>query len=214
MCSSDELKKESHIFISKVGLWLRPWKHLTISEFACIWDFLSKFYFFLLFFFKQKLWLGPVVLWIIHYAGIACWLDSWTHDQKVAISNLGRNDRRIFFSRVNFVHWLFIWCALHLRFTAVACKRSQSFCQKSRWQVRPQHAYTLWPNEPLSRQLTRNLAGKTGPQSSQLAESLWTNPGINSGISVRKRFRLKVCKQRHFPAISWSTDMTAPQDQS
>ena len=35
-------------------------------------------------------------------------------------------------------------------------------------------------------ELTRNLSGSIRPQSSQLAEPLWTNPGINSGISVRE----------------------------
>ena len=49
---------------------------------------------------------------------------------------------------------------------------------------------------PLSRQsvcrnlsgneLTRNLSGNIRPQSSQLAEPLWTDPGIKSGTSVRE----------------------------
>ena len=34
-------------------------------------------------------------------------------------------------------------------------------------------------------ELTRNLSGKIRLQSSQLAEPLWTDPGIKSGISVR-----------------------------
>ena len=33
--------------------------------------------------------------------------------------------------------------------------------------------------------LTCNLSGNTYPQSSQLAEPLWTDPGLKSGISVR-----------------------------
>ena len=36
-------------------------------------------------------------------------------------------------------------CPLHTRISAVARKRSQSFCQKCRWQVTPKHAYTLDP---------------------------------------------------------------------
>ena len=40
---------------------------------------------------------------------------------------------------------------------------------------------TLSANE-----LTRNSSGNTRPQSSQLAKQLWTNPGVKSGISVRK----------------------------
>ena len=35
-------------------------------------------------------------------------------------------------------------------------------------------------------ELTRNSPGNTQPQSSQLAEPLWTDPGIKSGISVRE----------------------------
>ena len=35
-------------------------------------------------------------------------------------------------------------------------------------------------------ELARNSSGNTQPQSSQLAEPLWTDPGIKSGISVRE----------------------------
>ena len=35
-------------------------------------------------------------------------------------------------------------------------------------------------------ELTRNLSENIRPQSSQLAEPLWTDPSINSGISVRE----------------------------
>ena len=33
-------------------------------------------------------------------------------------------------------------------------------------------------------ELTRNLSGKTWSQSSQLAEPVWTDPGLKSGIDV------------------------------
>ena len=33
-------------------------------------------------------------------------------------------------------------------------------------------------------ELTRNLSGNIRPQWSQLAEPLWTDPGLKSGISV------------------------------
>ena len=33
---------------------------------------------------------------------------------------------------------------------------------------------------------TRNLSGNARPQSSQLVEPLWTDPGLKSGISVRE----------------------------
>ena len=35
-------------------------------------------------------------------------------------------------------------------------------------------------------ELTRNSSGNTRSQLSQLAEPLWNNPGLKSGISVRK----------------------------
>ena len=38
---------------------------------------------------------------------VACWLECRTCDQKVVSSNPCRSDRRIFFSTVNFVCWLF-----------------------------------------------------------------------------------------------------------
>ena len=39
-------------------------------------------------------------------------------------------------------------CVIYLSFTAVARKRSRSFCQKCRWQLTAKHAYTLrmWLN--------------------------------------------------------------------
>ena len=36
-------------------------------------------------------------------------------------------------------------------------------------------------------ELTGNTSGNTWPQSSQLAEPLWTDPGIKNGISVREQ---------------------------
>ena len=38
-----------------------------------------------------------------------------------------------------------IQCLFHPCVTAVARERPWSFCQKSRWQVTPKHAYTLDP---------------------------------------------------------------------
>ena len=92
-----------------------------------------------------------------------------------------------------------IRCPFHPLVTAVARKRS--FCQKFGWQFTPTHAYTLDPSKSewadyavvqaesgnLSRnELTHNSSGNTQLQSSQLAEPRWTNPGVKSGISVRK----------------------------
>ena len=94
-----------------------------------------------------------------------------------------------------------IRCPSHPRVTAVARKRPRPFCQKCRWQVTPKHAYTLDPSKSewadysavqaecgnLSRnELTRNSRGNTRSGSSQLAEPLWTDPGVKNGISLRE----------------------------
>ena len=85
--------------------------------------------------------------------------------------------------------------------TTVARKRPRSFCQRCRWQVRPKHANTLDPNTSewadyvavqawcgnlSGNELTCKSAGNTQTQSSQLAEPLWTDTGLKSGISVRR----------------------------
>ena len=50
----------------------------------------------------------------------------------------------LFFSRVNVLCWLLFRYALHPHVTAVARKRSRSFCQKCRlWQVTAKHTSTL-----------------------------------------------------------------------
>ena len=76
-------------------------------------------------------------------AGIAQWLERRTRDRKVAGSNPRRSGGRIFFFRVNFLCWLLFRYPFHPRVTAVARKRSRSFCQKCRWPVTAKHAYTL-----------------------------------------------------------------------
>ena len=76
-------------------------------------------------------------------AGIAQWFECQIHDWKVASSNPCRSSRRIFFSRVDFLCWLLFWYPVHPRVTAVARKRSRSFCQKCMGQVTANHAFTL-----------------------------------------------------------------------
>ena len=95
----------------------------------------------------------------------------------------------------------FMRCTFLPHITTVARKRPWSFCQKYRWQVTSKHAYTLDPMRSewadpatvqaqcgnLSRnELTCNSSGNTQPQLFQLAEPLWTDPGIKSGISAHK----------------------------
>ena len=94
-----------------------------------------------------------------------------------------------------------IWCPFHLRVTTVAYERPWWFRQKCRWQVTPKHTYTLdpmksewvdyaavqaWFGNLSGNGLKRNLSWNIRPQSSQLAEPLWTDPGIKSGIGVRE----------------------------
>ena len=78
------------------------------------------------------------------WAGIAQWLKRRNHDWKVADSNPNpcRSGGRIF-SRVDFLCWLAFRYPFHPRVTAVARKRSRSFCQKCRWQVTAKHACAL-----------------------------------------------------------------------
>ena len=92
-------------------------------------------------------------------------------------------------------------CPFQPRVTAMARKRPRSFCQKCRWQVTPKHTYTTDPTNwqwadyaavqaecgNLSgNKLARNSSGNTRSQSFQLAEPLWTDPGLQVGISLRE----------------------------
>ena len=45
----------------------------------------------------------------------------------------------------------------------------------------PRHSMETYPKK---NELTCNLSGNIPPQSSKLAEPLWTDPGIKSGIYV------------------------------
>ena len=71
--------------------------------------------------------------------------------------------------------------------TTMARKRPRSFCKKV--QVAG-YAYTLdatkseWAD--YGNKLTRNSFGSTRPQSSQLVELLWIDPGLKCGIDVRE----------------------------
>ena len=104
-----------------------------------------------------------------------------------------------------------IRCPFHPRVNAVARKRPRSFFQKRRCQVTPKHDYTLdqtkseWADDTAvqaycgnlsENELTRNSSGKVRPQTSQLAEPLWTDPGIKSGIRVRELIATQKKKRR------------------
>ena len=80
---------------------------------------------------------------LLQTAGIAQWLERRIRHWKVASSNPRRNGGRILFSGVDFLCWLLFRYPFHPRVTAVARKRSRSFCPKCRWQVTAKHAYTI-----------------------------------------------------------------------
>ena len=99
---------------------------------------------------------------------------------------------RFFFLQSQLCVLTLIQCSVHPRVAAVAHKRPRSFCQKCRCQVTPKHIHP-WPNNvgvgwlPLSRnELTHNLSGNIQPQSSQLAEPLWTDSCQKSGINAHE----------------------------
>ena len=54
-------------------------------------------------------------------------------------------------------------------------------------------------------ELTRNLSGNIWPRSSQLAEPLWTDPGIKSGISVCELISTKKKKKSGRQGINGPT---------
>ena len=134
-------------------------------------------------------------------AGRAWWLERRTRDRKVAGSNPDRSGGRIFFFQSSLCVLTLIRCPFHPRVTEVARKKPRSFWQKCGWQVTPKHPYALDPTKSdwaddaavqahrgnlSGNELTRNLSGNIRPQSSQLAEPLWTDPGIHSGINMRE----------------------------
>ena len=77
----------------------------------------------------------PVTCYDSYGVGIAQWLERWTHDWKVAGSNPCRSGGRIFFSMVNFLCWLLYQYPFHPHVTAVARKRSRSFCSSGSLQL-------------------------------------------------------------------------------
>ena len=67
-----------------------------------------------------------------------------SRDWKVMGSSPHKSGGRIFFSWANFLCWLLFWYSFQPSVNAVACKRSQSFCKKYRWQVTAGSACTLY----------------------------------------------------------------------
>ena len=55
-------------------------------------------------------------------------------------------------------------------------------------------------------ELTSNLSGNIRPQSPLLAEPLWTDPGIKSGISVRELITVAYVRARTLPLQLYRSD--------
>ena len=122
----------------------------------------------------------------VRVAGIACWLERRTRDQKVASSNPCTSGGRIFFfflqSQLRVL--TLIRCPFHPHVIAVARKRPWSFCQKCRWQVTLKHAYTHDP--------------KKSEWADYAAVQAWC------GNPVRKRARTQLVREHSVTAVSAS----------
>ena len=80
-------------------------------------------------------------------------------------------------------------CLFHPRVTAVAHKRHWSFCQKCRWQVAAKYVYSTkleWVNYIVQAHCgepTHNSSEDASPQTNELTEPLWTDPGPERKLS-------------------------------
>ena len=150
-------------------------------------------------------WRGPVWVFCKWYIALpGSWdnllVECWTHDWKVVSSNPGRSSRRTFFSRVNFLCWpLFGVCSTpvlpqwHVKDPGHSAKSAGGRLHLNMHTPLTQRGWSgltmlLSRHSVGTYQETSscNLSGNIQPQSSQLAEPLWTNPCAKSGISVRK----------------------------
>ena len=112
-----------HTACPKICTWTLTRTKKNTECFACFWP------------------LSPQIETGSEGAGIAQWLEHPTHDRRVPGLSPHRSNRIIFFSRVNYLLTLH---PFHPCVTTVACKRSQSFCQKCRWQVTAKHTCTAY----------------------------------------------------------------------
>ena len=121
------------------------YSHYNIDPLWC-WEWLPSSWVKLKILSFQYLWFVCAEIYIIEYAdqavGIAQWssTSSWSNGCKV---ESWKEQQEIFFLLVNFLCWLLCQYLFHPCVTAVAGKRSWSFCQKCRWQVAAKHTCTL-----------------------------------------------------------------------
>ena len=120
-------------------------------------------------------------------AGITCWQECQTHDQKVASSNPSSSGWGIFFSRVNFVCWLLFsvhssplllqWHIKDLSHSATSVDGRLYLNMHTALTQRSQTGLCFCPGivwEPIWKWAHTQLVG----ESSQLDEPLWTDPGL------------------------------------
>ena len=139
------------------------------------------------------------------HAGIAQWLErrtSWLKGRGFAADPC-RSGGRLFFFRVDFLCWLLFRYPFHPRVTAVARKRSRSFCQKCRWHVTAKHSYTLrmwlcmkWHGAWLYGALTQNLR-RDG------CSFMWHQPCRQRCGCVKKKKKKSYKKASHSCRTTW-----------
>ena len=119
------------------------------------------------------------------------------------IENVARSSAgRMIFSKVNFVCLILFRYPFHARVTALARKRSRSFCLGCRQQVTVEQACILHQQirsgmsvrTHQGNELTRNSPGNSRPQSSQLTEPLWTDP-CSKGVELPRAQELATLLQ-------------------
>ena len=133
--------------------------------------------------------------------------------QKVASSNPGTSSRRIFSSRVNFLCWLLFGIRCNPVLPQWHIKNSGHSAKSAcgRLYLNMHTPWTQWRWSGLTMPLRRHSVGTyqkmsshttcqgttySRPQLSQLAEPLWTGPGLKSGISVCDLLPKKTKKSR------------------
>ena len=143
-----------------------------------------------------------------------------TRDRKVASSNPGRSVARIFFSRVNFLCRLLFGVSStpvlpqwHVKDPGHSAKSTDGRFRlntsihfdptKSEWA--DYTAIQALCGNVSGNELTRSSSGNTQPQSSQLAEPLWTDLGLKSTIGARELISTLKKKKRRWGGNEWST---------
>ena len=122
------------LFCFFVYSWFSVMSHLLLAWWNCLSDIFGVFF---------QLYVNELYSLILHYInGDSSVVEQQTCDWKVSGLSPGRSSQRSFFSRVNFLHYLFQYL-FRPSVTTVARKRARPFCQMCRWQSTAKHAYIL-----------------------------------------------------------------------